>query len=172
MKKVDELYAEAFHLHVGEGESSEAVEVCRRALETDPNHYPTRMLLGIILGDSESESDRREARYHFVEAIRRAEPISQLFDPLDDYAALYHLGISEMQEGHDYEAAMFFLLSFLICGGERVVSNEESHRYLFELLDKINSTFSAEVRMIVDRVTANHRWVPLSTNEAKQTGTP
>ncbi|SRR6266480_722911 len=129
MSNADELYHQAYGLHVVDEQSREAIEVCRKVLEIDPDHYSARVFLGMLLDDHGNEAEKLESRQHFVEAIKRAKSLSLLCDPGYEESALHHLGIWERNRGHAQNASLFFLANALLC------KSNESYEYLVEWLD-------------------------------------
>jgi tetratricopeptide (TPR) repeat protein len=129
MSEADELYYRAYSLDVVDEQPREAIEVCRKVLEIEPDHYLARVFLGMLLDDHGNEEEKLESRLHFVEAIKRAKSVSLLCDSGYEESALHHLGIWERDRGHAQNASLFFLANALLC------KSDESYEYLVEWLD-------------------------------------
>jgi tetratricopeptide (TPR) repeat protein len=129
MSEADELYYRAYSLDVVDEQPREAIEVCRKVLEIEPDHYLARVFLGMLLDDHGDEAEKLESRQLFVEAIKRAKSVSLLCDSGYEESALHHLGIWERDRGHAQNASLFFLANALLC------KSDESYEYLIESLD-------------------------------------
>lgn len=143
----DALFNEAYRLHTVEEDDPAAINLCRKALEMDPNHYRARVFLGILLSDLEGAQEKIEGRKHFVEAIKRAANPSVFCSTWPEEAAVQHLGIWEWGQGKKYEACLFFLVDFLAC------KNEVSYDYLIELLNELDPDLASVLKLLLDRLT-------------------
>jgi tetratricopeptide (TPR) repeat protein len=61
MSEVDDLFNEAYKLEVLEEKPREAIELCRRALELDPDNYRVRVFLGMLLAITAARKRYRKA---------------------------------------------------------------------------------------------------------------
>jgi hypothetical protein len=129
MSEAEELFNQAYGLAVADDQPREAIELCRKVLEMEPDHYRSRVFLGMLLDDHGNEAEKIESRQHFVEAIKRVKSLSSLCDSGYEESALHHLGIWERDRGHAQNASLLFLADALLC------KSTESHEYLVESLD-------------------------------------
>jgi len=130
MSEADELFNQAYGLHVVDESTREAIELCRRALEIEPDHYRACVFLGMLLDDYGDEDEKVESRQHFVEAIERAKSLSGLCDSGYELSALHHLGVWEQYREHNQNASLCFLTDALLCRSDR------SYMHLVKLLDE------------------------------------
>jgi tetratricopeptide (TPR) repeat protein len=143
MSEADELYYQAYSLDVVDEQPREAIEVCRKVLEIEPDHYLARVFLGMLLDDLGDEAEKLESRLHFVEAIKRAKSVSLLCDSGYEESALHHLGIWERDRGHAQNASLFFLANALLC------KSDESYEYLVEWLDPSMIEVAAAIKPLL-----------------------
>jgi tetratricopeptide (TPR) repeat protein len=129
MREAEELFNRAYGLAVVDDQPREAIEVCRKALEIEPDHCRARVFLGMLLDDHGNEAEKLESRQQFVEAIKRAKSLSSLCKSGYEESALHHLGIWERNRGHAQNANLSFLANALLC------KSAESFEYLVEQLD-------------------------------------
>jgi tetratricopeptide (TPR) repeat protein len=127
--EAEELYSQAYGLAVVDEQPREAIELCRKALELEPDHYRVRVFLGMLLDDHGNEAEKLESRQHFVEAVKRAKSLSYICHSGYEESALHHLGIWERDRGNAQNASLFFLANALLC------KSGESYEYLVEWLD-------------------------------------
>ena len=66
------LFQRAYHLHVVEDDTENAISLCREILINSPQHHEARMLLANLLDDRGTESDAEESYHLYVEAIQSA----------------------------------------------------------------------------------------------------
>jgi tetratricopeptide (TPR) repeat protein len=154
MSEADELFKEAYNLHVIEEHTNEAIERCRRALMLYPDHYRARVFLGMLLGDQKENKDVAESRQHFIEAIQRTNNTAALCNSGYEESAIHQLGIWEWGQGNYYKASLFLLLDTLLC------ESEASHRYLSKVLDEADPGLSSELKIILDRIRGEHQKKP------------
>jgi hypothetical protein len=143
MTEADELFSQAYGLSVVDEQPREAIEVCRKVLEIEPDHYWARVFLGILLDDHGNEAEKLESRQQFVEAIKRAKSLSSLCDSGYEETALHHLGIWERDRGHGQNASLFFLANALLC------KSNESYEYLVDWLDPSMIEVAAAIRPLL-----------------------
>jgi tetratricopeptide (TPR) repeat protein len=113
MSEVDDLFNEAYKLEVLEEKPREAIELCRRALEIEPDNYRVRVFLGMLLSDHGSAEEQSESRQHFVDAITKAQTASLFCTTWPEEAAIHHLGVWELRNNHPYAACLYFLIDSL-----------------------------------------------------------
>jgi len=154
MSEVDDLFNEAYKLEVLEEKPREAIELCRRTLELDPDNYRVRVFLGMLLGDHGSAEVVSESRQHFVDAIKKAEKPSLFCTTWPEEAAIHHLGIWELRQNHRYAACLYFLIDSLAC------ANDSSHGYLMEILGDIEPRLSEDIKMILARLKDEYCCLP------------
>ena len=65
IQEAEELFKAAYGLAVVDDQPREAIELCRQALEIEPDHYRARVYLGMLLDDHGSEPEKLESRRHF-----------------------------------------------------------------------------------------------------------
>jgi len=146
MTKIDELFNQAYQMHVLEEKNDEAIKLCRQALVLDPFNYRVRVFLGILLGDSSNSQDKLEARQHFVQAIKSATNADQIFTDWPEEAVIHHLGIWELNRGAEQNACLFFLIDSMTS------RNKVSLEYATKLLEKLYPDISSDVRLILNCV--------------------
>lgn len=146
MAKVDELFNQAYQMHVIEEKSDAAIILCRQALDLDPLNYRVRVFLGTLLGDSGNSQETLEARELFVQAIRSATSVEQIFTDWPEEAVIHHLGIWELNRGNEQNACLFFLIDSITS------RNKVSLEYAAGLLEELYPDISADVQLILNRV--------------------
>lgn len=147
MSKADKLFNQAYNWSVVEEKHREAIDLCRKALEVEPDHYRVRVYLGMLLAEHGTNEERSEGRQQFVEAIKRASNVSIICDAGFEESAIHHLGIWEWSQRNYDNASLFFLTDFLTC------RSKESFTYLFELLnDSRNDSLSADMKVLLSRI--------------------
>jgi tetratricopeptide (TPR) repeat protein len=124
MSHAEEMFNQAYHLSIVERNHREAIDLCRKALEVEPDNYRVLVFLGMLLGDHGSGEEVAEARRCFITAIEKAKSASFFCTTWPEEAAIHHLGVWEWAQGHDLNASLFFLIDSLLC------KNQESRRSL------------------------------------------
>ncbi len=116
MSEIDDLFDKAYGLHEVEDKQSEAIQLCRRILELDPNHNWARMLLGVILGDyGETEAELSESREQFMEVLKRTSNLSEMARySWSEENPIYQLGIWEWNRGNLLDALILFVIEYCI----------------------------------------------------------
>jgi tetratricopeptide (TPR) repeat protein len=143
MSEADGLFKQAYGLHVVDERTGEAIELCRQALEIEPDHYRARVFLGMLLDDHGNEEEKFESRQHFVEAIERAKNLTELCDSEYEQSALYRLGVWERYREHNQNAGLCFLTHALLC------KSDASYRQLVELLDELTLNVAEKIKALV-----------------------
>lgn len=143
MSEADELFDKAYAAHVVDERTTDAIDLCRLALELEPDHYRARVFLGMLLDDHGGLEQRTESRGHFVEAIRRASTLKALCESGYEESAVYHLGLWEIERGHRENACLLFLTDALLC------KSQASYEYLMKLLDDPMKSVAEEIRRLV-----------------------
>ena len=153
MSEAEDLFNDAYKLHVVEEKHQEAIELCRRALKIEPDNYRVQVFLGMLLGDYGKPEEALETRQLFIEAIKNAEKASIFCTTWPEEAAIHHLGVWEVKQRHHLAACLFFLIDYLVCG------NESSHRYLVEILADVEPGLCDDIKMILTRLKDEYRCV-------------
>jgi tetratricopeptide (TPR) repeat protein len=153
MSEADDLFNDAYKLHVLEEKHQEAIELCRRALEIEPDNYRVRIFLGMLLGDHGNPEEILESRQHFIGAIKNAEKASVFCTTWPEEAALHHLGIWELRQRHHFGSCLFFLIDYLVCG------NESSYRYMVEVLADIEPGLCEDIKIVLARLKDEYQCV-------------
>ncbi len=143
MSKAEELFNRAYNLSVVEEKHHEAIDLCRKALEVEPENYRVLVYLGMLLCDHGTNEEMSEGRQQFVEAVKRASSVSVICDAGFEESAIHHLGIWEWSQGNYENARLFFLTDFLIC------KSKESYMYFFELLD---DSLGADMKVLLSSI--------------------
>ena len=143
MPEAEELFNQAYGLEVVDERTREAIQLCRQALEIEPDHYRARVFLGMLLDEHGNEQEKVESRQHFVEAIERATNLPELCDSGYEESALYHLGVWERYREHNQNAALCFLTDALLC------KSDASYRQLVELLDESMLNVADRIKALV-----------------------
>jgi tetratricopeptide (TPR) repeat protein len=146
MSEADDLFSQAYELNVVEEKPDEAIELCKRGLELDPDNYRIRVYLGMLLSDNGTPEEKKLARDEFIEAIKRAGDASVICDTWFEESAIYHLGIWEWDRNHHLNACLFFLADFLTC------KSEGSHSNLIKILEDIDSGLAADIKLVLAKV--------------------
>ncbi|HEV7744768.1 MAG TPA: tetratricopeptide repeat protein [Pyrinomonadaceae bacterium] len=154
MPEADDLFSQAYKLHVVEEKHREAIDLCRKALEIEPDNYRVLVFLGMLLGDHGSESEIAEARSCFIIAIGRAKSASDFCTTWPEEAAIHHLGIWEWSQGHSSNAAVFLLIDAFLC------KNDQSIRSLRQLLEEVDLPIARDIELIFTRMMTEYQIVP------------
>lgn len=147
MKNIEKLFEEAYGLYVADNNYHAAAEMCRVILNMNPNHHNARLLLGIILADHGNLEEKQESSKHFIEAIKRAEKIKDIFtNKWDEEDPIYQLAVSQYRENKLYNAALLLLIDY--------VYSEEDHasELLCEVLDKLDPDINVILKIILLRI--------------------
>ncbi|HEV7744772.1 MAG TPA: hypothetical protein VGO56_07230 [Pyrinomonadaceae bacterium] len=158
MSRVEELFDQAYKLSILEEKHREAIDLCRRALEIEPDNYRVLVFLGMLLGDhgNDGESEITEARNCFITAIQKAKSASYFCTTWPEEAAIHHLGVWEWSQEHHLNAAMFFLIDAFLC------NNKESSRMLAQLLAENDLPVARDIQFILTRIMSENRLVAKS----------
>lgn len=143
MSEADELFDKAYSAHVVDERTTDAIDLCRRALELEPDHYRTRVFLGMLLDDYANDEQRAESRELFVEAIKRVKSVAALCDSGYEESAVYHLGLWELERGHRENACLLFVTDALLC------KSQASYERLKKLLDNSMKSVAEEMKRLV-----------------------
>lgn len=146
MSEADDLFSRAYELNVVEEKPYEAIELCKRALEVDPNNYRIRVYLGMLLADNGTGEEKKRARDEFIEAIKRVSNATALCDTWFEESATYHLGIWEWSQNRHLSACLFFLADFLACRSEGSYSN------LIKILEEVDSGLAADIELVLAKI--------------------
>jgi tetratricopeptide (TPR) repeat protein len=157
MSEADDLFSQAYQLLVVEEKHREAIDLCRKALEIEPDNYRVLVFLGMLLGDHGTESEIAEARNCFIIAIERAESASDFCTTWPEEAAIHHLGIWEWSQGHYSNAAVLLLIDAFLC------KNAESTRCLKQLLGEVDLPIARDIELIFKRITSEYQIIPRQT---------
>jgi tetratricopeptide (TPR) repeat protein len=154
MSKTEELFTQAYNLSVVEEKHREAIDLCRKALEIDPDDYRVLVFLGMLLGDHGSESEIAEARNCFITAIEKAKSASCFCTSWPEEAAIHHLGAWEWSQGNHFNASVFFLIDKFLC------KNRESSRLLAQLMNENDLPIARDIELILARIMSENPLVP------------
>lgn len=153
MSEADDLFSQAYQLHVVEEKHREAIDLCRKALEIEPDNYRALVFLGMLLGDHGSESETAEARNCFMNAIERAKSASDFCTTWPEEAAIHHLGIWEWSQSNYSNAAVFLSIDAFLC------KNDQSIRSLRKLLEEVDLPIARDIEMIFKRMMSDYQIV-------------
>ncbi len=132
MIDIKSLFQKAYDLHVVRERDQEAVAICREILRINPDHYNARLLLGIILAETDSSNDSSEAKKHFIEIIKRSSNIQNIFiDKWEEEDPIYQLALSEINDQKKCSALLFLIIDYFFAEGDH------SNELLFEFLDEV-----------------------------------
>lgn len=159
MSKAEELFNEAYKLSVVEEKHREAIDLCRKALEVEPDNYRVLVYLGILLGDHGSGEEIAEARQCFISAIEKAKSASTFCTTWPEEAAIHHLGVWEWSQGHHFEASLFFLIDSLLC------KNQESSRSLNQLLAEQDLSIVRDIKLVLQKIMDDYQLLPRNKSE-------
>jgi tetratricopeptide (TPR) repeat protein len=154
MLKAEELFNQAYNLSVVEEKHREAIDLCRKALELEPDNYRVLVYLGMLLGDHGRGKEIAEARQCFITAIEKAKSASCFCTTWPEEAAIHHLGVWEWSQGHDLEASLFFLIDSLLC------KNQESSRSLAQLLADHDLSIVRDIKLVLQKIMNEYQLLP------------
>ena len=154
MSKTEELFNQAYNLSVVEERHGEAIDLCRKALEIEPDNYKVLVFLGMLLGDHGTENEIAESRNCFIAAIEKAKSASCFCTSWPEEAAIHHLGVWEWSQGNYLNASVFFLIDSFIC------KNKESSRRLKQLLNEKDLPLARDLELILRRIMIEPQIVP------------
>jgi tetratricopeptide (TPR) repeat protein len=154
MTKTDELFNQAYNLSVVEERHREAIDLCRKALEIEPDNYRVLVFLGMLLGDHGSDNEIAESRNCLITAIEKAKSASCFCTSWPEEAAIHHLGLWEWSQGNYLNASVFFLIDSFVC------KNKESSRRLTQLLGEKDLPLARDIELILRRIMTEPQIVP------------
>jgi hypothetical protein len=106
----DEIFDFAYEKAVVDGDTAEAIRLCREALSKVEDHFRVRVFLGTLLGDA---GDEDGAKAQFVAAIKQASP--RVFcTSWPEEKALYHLALSMERTSDPRCAILLYLMNYLV----------------------------------------------------------
>jgi hypothetical protein len=154
MSKAEEFFGQAYNLSIVKRKHRKAIDLCRKALEVEPENFRVLVFLGILLGDHGRGEEVAEARRCFITAIEKAKSASFFCTTWPEEAAIRHLGIWELARGHHLNASLFFLVDTLMC------KNQESRRNLDQLLAEHDLPIIRDVKLALQRIMDEYQLVP------------
>lgn len=108
MSTTESKFQRAYDLAVVEGEYREAIAICREVLANEPSHHMARMLLANLLDDHGDESEIKESKKLYLEAIKLHPKPDQGW--WHEENPLRNLAIWEEKNGSDRNAELLYLL--------------------------------------------------------------
>ncbi len=154
MSKAEEFFSQAYNLSIVERKHREAIDLCRKALEVEPDNFRMLVFLGMLLGDHGNGEEIAEARRCFITAIEKAKSASLFCTTWPEEAAIHHLGVWEWVQEHYLNASLFFLIDTLFC------KNQESRRSLDQLLAEHDLRIVHDVQLVLQKIMNEYQLVP------------